>query len=137
LRCVFDTNVFVSAALFRSSTPRRALNLAFEHGVVLLSVPAMTELIEVLRRRKFQRYVDESSIREFVSAIANRVEWVEIDARVRVCRDPKDDKFLELAASGRATYLVTGDADLLVLNPFQGIEILTPNRFLEIATARS
>jgi predicted nucleic acid-binding protein len=48
------------------------------------------------------------------------------------CRDPKDDKFLSLAVCGRATHLVTGDADLLALNPFEGIRIVTPRQFLEI-----
>ena len=48
------------------------------------------------------------------------------------CRDPKDDKFLELALNGKATHIVSGDEDLLVLHPFRGIPILTPhhNSFL-------
>ena len=49
---------------------------------------------------------------------------------VRECRDPKDDKFLELALNGRADLIITGDADLLVLNPWRGIEIVTPREYL-------
>jgi putative PIN family toxin of toxin-antitoxin system len=55
---------------------------------------------------------------------------VEVEVRIAVCRDPKDDKFLELAVSGQATHIVTGDTDLLALNPYQGIEILSPHRFM-------
>jgi predicted nucleic acid-binding protein len=47
-----------------------------------------------------------------------------------VCRDPKDDKFLEAALTSQADCLVTGDADLLVLDPFEGIPILRPAEFL-------
>jgi len=46
------------------------------------------------------------------------------------CRDPKDNKFLELAVSGGATHLISGDNDLLVLHPFRGIQIMTPQMFL-------
>jgi putative PIN family toxin of toxin-antitoxin system len=62
--------------------------------------------------------------------LAREAEWVEVDARISACRDPKDDKFLEVAVSGRATHIVTGDSDLLALNPFRGIEFLPPHRFL-------
>ena len=57
---------------------------------------------------------------------------VEIPGTLRVCRDPDDDKLLEVAVIGRADCLVTGDQDLLILNPFQGIPILTPAGFLAI-----
>lgn len=50
---------------------------------------------------------------------------------IRACRDPKDDKFLELAIDGRADAIVTGDQDLLVLHPFRGIAVLTPAEYLE------
>lgn len=80
--------------------------------------------------KKFLRYIDEEDIRSFLAALTREAEWVEVDVRIAACRDPKDDKFLELAVSGRATHIVTGDSDLLALSPFQGIEILPPHRFL-------
>jgi putative PIN family toxin of toxin-antitoxin system len=130
LRCVFDTNVLVSALLLPDSKPRHALELAIQKGRVLLSFAALAEIYEVLGRKKFLRYIDEEDIRSFLAALTLEAEWVEIDVRITACRDPKDDKFLELAVSGRATHIVTGDSDLLALNPFQGIEILPPHRFL-------
>ncbi len=58
-------------------------------------------------------------------------EWVTVAGRIRVCRDPDDDKFLETAINGEASCIVTGDADLLALDPFDGLRILTPRAFLE------
>jgi predicted nucleic acid-binding protein len=55
---------------------------------------------------------------------------VPITTSVKECRDPKDDKFLELAISGGASYIVSGDADLLTLHPFRGIAVITPQDFL-------
>ena len=53
-------------------------------------------------------------------------------SRSNVCRDPKDDRILELALNGDAGVIVTGDMDLLVLNPFRGVRIVTPTEFLEL-----
>lgn len=130
MRCVFDTNVSVSALLLPDSKPRHALELALLKGRVLLSFATLAELYEVLGRKKFLRYIDEEDIRSFLAALTREAEWVEVDARITACRDPKDDKFLELAVSGRATHIVTGDADLIALHPFRGIEIVPPHRFL-------
>ena len=107
--------------------------MAVREGKILLSFAVLAELYEVLSRKRFRRYVDEEDIRSFLAALTREAQWVDVKAEIRACRDPKDDKFLELAVSGRGTHLVTGDADLLALNPFQGIEILPPHRFLQIS----
>jgi putative PIN family toxin of toxin-antitoxin system len=99
---------------------------------VLLSFAALAELYEVLSRKQLRRYIDDGDIRNFLAALTAETEWVDVDTRIAVCRDPKDDKFLELAVSGRATHVISGDADLLVLNPFRGIAILSPRSFLEL-----
>ena len=78
----------------------------------------LAELYKVLSRKQFRRYVDEEDIRGFIAAVTSGAEWVDSMVEIRACRDPKDDKFLELAVSGQATHIVTGDADLLVLHPF-------------------
>jgi putative PIN family toxin of toxin-antitoxin system len=98
---------------------------------VLVSFAALAEIHEVLIRKRFRRYVDEEDVRFFLAALTREAEWVDVEARIQACRDPKDDKFLELAVSGRGTHIVSGDIDLVALNPFRGIEILPPHRFLE------
>lgn len=133
MRCVFDTNVIVSALLLPDSKPRHALNRALREGRVLVSFAALAELYEVLSRKRFRLYVDEEDVRSFLAALTREAQWVDVEVQIQACRDPKDDKFLELAVSGQATHIVTGDADLLALNPFRGIEILPPHQFLEIS----
>ena len=132
MRCVIDTNVIVSALLLPDSKPRRALDRAIRHGKLLLSFAVLAEMYEVLTRKQFRRYVEEEEVRSFLAALTREAEWVDVDVQIKACRDPKDDKFLELAVSGHATHMVTGDLDLLVLNPFQGIRILPPQLFLEL-----
>jgi putative PIN family toxin of toxin-antitoxin system len=131
LRYVFDTNVLVSALLLDDSKPRQALDLALRKGKVLLSLETLVELYEVLSRKEFRRYVEEEDIRVFLAALTRVAQWVDVDTQIKACRDASDDKFLELAVSGHATHIVTGDSDLLALNPFRGIQILTPGLFLE------
>jgi uncharacterized protein len=63
--------------------------------------------------------------------VARAAEWVYVEIHIAACRDPKDDMFLELAVSGNATHMITGDFDLLALDPYENIRIVTPHDFLE------
>lgn len=96
----------------------------------MISFATLAELSEVLGRRKFLRYVDEQDVRNFLAALTRGAEWVEVRVPIAACRDPKDDKFLEVAVSGNATHIITGDTDLLALNPYRGIQILPPHQFV-------
>lgn len=130
MRFVFDTNVIVSAALLAGSTPGQAFDKALDEGRVLISAPVLLELAEVLGRKKFNKYLFEEERMRFLAALLKEAELVEITEEVTACRDVKDNKFLELAVSGKADCIVSGDEDLLILNPFRGIPILTPGEFL-------
>jgi putative PIN family toxin of toxin-antitoxin system len=99
---------------------------------VLTSFATLAELREVLAKKRFRRYFDEEDIRIFIAALTREAEWIDVTVEIRACRDPKDDMFLELAASGHADYIVSGDADLIALNPFQGTHILPPHSFLQL-----
>jgi len=132
LRCVFDTNVLVSALLLPKSKPRSSFDRALRNGRLLISVAVLAEAYEVLSRRRFSRYINEEDARNFIAALTREAELVDVKVKISASRDPKDDKLLELAVSGRATHIVTGDSDLLALDPFQGIRILTPSSFLEL-----
>ena len=132
MRCIVDTNVFVSALLLPGSKPDQALRLARHTGTLLISFDLLAELYEVLTRPIFRPYLDDEDVHAFLAALARESQWVEVDIRLTVCRDTKDNKLLELALSGRATHLVTGDSDLLALNPFRGIRIVTPDSFLRL-----
>jgi putative PIN family toxin of toxin-antitoxin system len=107
-------------------------DVAADRGRLLLSEATLAEIDEVLRRPKFDRYVPEQARLEFLAALLEKAEWVTATPEIQACRDPKDDKFLSLAVGGRANHLVSGDPDLLVLNPFRGIQILAPQQFLAV-----
>ncbi len=130
LRVVIDTGVAVSAVLLPQSVPRQAFDLGLSKGLVLVSAATIAELEDVLRRPKFNKYVDEAQRLEFLAALTHEAVIVEVASVVNECRDPKDDKFLELAVSGRASHIISGDADLLVLHPFREISIVTPHDFV-------
>ena len=129
-RIVFDSNVLVSALLFSKSVPGRASFRALDLGTVLVSTTLIAELSLVLRRDRFDRYVTRKERDQFLESLSLESELVEITERIRECNDPEDDWVLELAVSGNAGYIVTGDSDLLVLNPYRGVEILPPAEFL-------
>jgi len=130
LRVVLDTNIVVSALLLQRSLTRQAFDHASSHGIVLVSAETVEELNDVLRRPKFEKYVGEEERMEFLTAYVREARLVNITEAVKACRDPRDDKFLELAISGQATHIVTGDAGLLALHPFRKIPILAPARFI-------
>ena len=130
-RYVFDTNTIVSAFLFSQSIPGRAFHEALDRGEVLLSMEVAEELAEVLRRDKFDRYVRRKTREEFLRALIQEAIFIGVSETIQACRDPKDNKFLELAVSGNASRIITGDGDLLTLDPFRGISILSPQKFLE------
>jgi putative PIN family toxin of toxin-antitoxin system len=130
LRCVFDTNVIVSAALIGGYVPRGAFDHALDEGMILISAPVLLELAEVLSRPKLNKYLTEEQRMRFLVALLKETALIEITETVTDCRDAKDNKFLELAVCGDADYIVSGDEDLIVLNPFRGIHVLTPREFL-------
>ncbi len=136
IRVVIDTGVAISAVLLPRSVPRQAFDLAVRYGRLLVSAATIAELEEVFRRRKFNKYVLEDERLEFLAALLREGETIEVTEVIKECRDPKDDKFLELAVSGKASHLISGDADLLVLNPFRGVVIATPQDFLSSTRTR-
>jgi putative PIN family toxin of toxin-antitoxin system len=131
LRFVFDTSVILSAVLVKQSVARQAFDKAVEQGKLLVSQATAEEVNEVLRRKGFDKYVLEEERIEFITALVRKAILVEITEKVSACRDPKDNKFLELAVSGKATCIVSSDEDLLSLHPFRGIPVITPRQFMD------
>jgi putative PIN family toxin of toxin-antitoxin system len=134
LRVVLDTNVVVSALVFRGGALAR-LRPAWQRGefVPLASRETLDELVRVLAYPKFALTKDE--VAELLAVFLPQVEVI---ARARIrrphglpdCRDPDDRKFLELAAAGGAEILVTGDAALLELAGSVSFAIERPAEFL-------
>ena len=139
-RVVFDTSSLVGAALQVGSLPHRALACALSAGDVCASAATLAELEKVLARPKFDRYQRREVRMEFAAMMRRHVLMFAVseadEASVQPsCRDPKDNKFLALATACGADALISSDADLLVLHPWQGVQILTPAAFVALAQA--
>ena len=130
-RFVLDTNTIVSAVLLPTSIPRQAFDRAFDTGVVLVSEQTIAELTEVLQRRRFDKYIREEERLQFLATFIRDTTLTIVTETITDCRDPKDNRFLEVAVSGYATLIVTGDQDLLALDPYRGIAIITPRAFID------
>jgi putative PIN family toxin of toxin-antitoxin system len=137
-RVIFDTSTLVSAALREGSIPDQALLRAMHCCDLCASEATLAELKEVLAREKFRRYLADGARERFVRAIEASVrrftvreeDCLSLDP---ACRDPKDNKFLALAAKAEAEVLVSSDTDLLVLDPWKGVLVVRPAEFLDLA----
>ena len=130
-RIVADTNALMSGLLIPDSVPGKAVKRATDQGTLLVSDDTLEELANVLSRTKFDRYVSLEDRKTFILLLGRISERVAIVRRIQACRDPKDDKFLELAVNGAAELIISGDEDLLTLHPFMDISILSPADYLQ------
>jgi putative PIN family toxin of toxin-antitoxin system len=128
MRVVLDTNVLVTAALKQKSMPGMAALLVERRGGLLKSLATEQQLVEVVARPYFDSLIDLDA-RAWLTRLMAAAELVPITKRISACRDPTDDKFLELAVNGHADLIVSGD--LLTLNPFRDIPIVTPAAFVQ------
>lgn len=133
MRVVIDTGVLVSGLIRPRGTTGEVL-LALRDGkfTVLYSNETVMEIIDVLGRDKFRLkyHILPDDISALINLIRLRGEVVVPKQRVADCRDPKDDKFLDVALSGDADRIVSGDLDLLSMNPYRSIPVVTPAEFL-------
>lgn len=132
---VFDASAVVSAALGVDSVPEQALLRAEATDLFALSVEVDAELDEVLGRPRFARSISAARRTRILEILRDDEVWFKPAVRVTDCRDAKDDKYLELALAAGAAVIVTGDADLLVLHPWRGVNIIQAARYLADAQA--
>lgn len=136
---VTDTNVLVSALLNFTSPPRVLLTkiVSGELGLVI-SPRLLLELVSVFARPKLRALIPEYKISDLVSLVHQSARIVKPTVKVGACRDHKDNAILEcaLAAGDKLLAVVSGDQDLLVLNPFRGIPIVSPKEFLSSLKSR-
>jgi hypothetical protein len=135
IKVIFDTNIWISYLIGRQLG---YLTQLFSTGKIelVLSEQLRTELIEVTSRKKFQKYFKKEKVNELLKLMNFIGADYEITEFPTVCRDPKDNFLLGLIKASSANFLVTGDQDLLELNPFEGTEIIEPNQLLEKITDR-
>lgn len=138
-RLVVDAGVYVSAAISGRGAPAQLLDLAIEGQVTLLVSPQLlAELSDVLNRNKFRRYITAEEAEDFVQGIATIGEHVHdppVSGRIPVCRDLDDEYLVALAEATAATFLVSGDQDLLSLDR-AGLDVRTPREAVEAVAYR-
>ena len=127
---VLDTNLLVSAFLFPASIPGKAFDKALHEGKLLTSEETFNEFELIFSRSKFEKYVPIASRLKVISDFRSLLTFHTVSIRITDCRDIKDNKFLELAVTAQASCIITGDNDLLELNPFRGIAIINASDFL-------
>lgn len=127
---MLDTSALISRLLVPKGVAGQAVDHALARGILLVSEETLGELVEVLARPKFDPYVSREDRRYFIELLGGVARLIPITRKLRACRDPKDDKFLDVAVNGGAKALVTGDRDLLELDPFHGVRVIRPGDFL-------
>ena len=132
MRVVIDTNAWISRLLLADSVAARAVDKAVARFEVVVSEASVEELADVLSRKKFDRYVSLQDREEFLRRLLQVTTIVPVLSEITDCRDPKDNRFLALALDSESDCIVSGDDDLLALNPWRGIEIVSPRAFLAI-----
>lgn len=133
IRAVIDTSILIRSVLKPKGSTGPILDLLKTGRYRLLySAPLLEELADVLSRTRFRdKYgVSAADVANVLTLLVSEGEEVFPTVPVEACRDPKDNKVLEAALAGKADVIVTGDDDLYVLNPFEGIQILGPAAFL-------
>ena len=132
MRVVIDTNAWISRLLLADSVAARAVDKALAQFEVVVSEASVEELADVLSREKFDRYVSPQDREEFLRRLLQVTTMVPVLSEITDCRDPKDNRFPALALDSESDCIVSGDGDLLALNPWRGVEIVSPGAFLAI-----
>ncbi|MBU1085076.1 MAG: putative toxin-antitoxin system toxin component, PIN family [Candidatus Beckwithbacteria bacterium] len=128
LRVVLDTNIFISG-FYWGGIPKKIFNLWLKNKFTLYISPhTLAELIIVLIRFNLPK----KEIINLKSLIEKHSKKVLPTKKIKVCRDPKDNKFLEVCVASSADYLVTGDKDLLTLKEYKNTQIVNPKQFLKL-----
>ena len=133
-RAVVDTNILIRALIKPQGTVGPVLTRLRDGDYTLLyAEPLLDELVAklALPRIRDKYHLTDEDVETVLALILLRGEPVVPQRRITACRDPKDNIVLEVAVAGEADYIVTGDDDLLVLHPFEGVPIVGPAEFLK------
>ena len=133
IRAVVDTNIFIRALIKPQGSVGPVLTRLRDGDYILLYAdPLLDELVAklALPRIREKYHLSDEDVETVLALILLRGKPITPQRRIMACRDPKDDIVLEVAVAGQADFIVTGDNDLLVLHPFEGIPIVGPSEFL-------
>jgi len=125
MRIFIDTNVCISQLPIPHSVSDRAvLHVAQNHELAINDV-LFAKLSQTLKKPKLAKLLSAELRQYYLALLCEKIGAYTIRKQITACRDPKDNMVLELAVAAKASYIITGDQDLLCLNPFNNIEIIT------------
>lgn len=128
IKVIFDTNVWISFLIGKRLSGIKEY-ISDGRITIITTAQLLKEIQLVTARDKVKKYFPRKSVDELIELLENIAEKIEIEPTHFINRDPKDNFLLDLIDYSNADYLVTGDKDLLELNPFKTAEILTPKQF--------
>jgi putative PIN family toxin of toxin-antitoxin system len=130
IKVIVDTNLWISFLIGQALADLKAL-IVSETIKIVLCDQLQEEIIRVTQRPKLQKYFSSQKVAELLNLLAIIGLFVEIKSEVSLCRDQKDNFLLALAQDSGAEFLITGDANLLILSEFEGTKIVTYQDFLK------
>lgn len=129
MRIVVDTNVLISGVFF-GGFPRRILSAVVSKEITACASSEIIDEYEEIVQEMIDRKQGHIN-RTILAPLFKEMEIIEPATHIEICRDPDDNKFLECAKDSHALYIVSGDKDLLVIEKYESIEIVTAKEFCE------
>ncbi len=131
MRVVIDTNVWISSLIGKLLAGLK--NYVLDGLIEIVTTDEqIEEIVKVLGRPKFSKYFPDKDIEELLYLIQKTSKFVEIECKIEDCRDKKDNFILEIAVSGNADFIVTGDKDLIDLTPYKKTQIISYKEFEKV-----
>jgi putative PIN family toxin of toxin-antitoxin system len=130
-RIILDTNLWISYLITKDYTSLDEIIFSKKY-ILVFSQELLDEFMEVAKRPKFRRFFSSTDIEDLLTTISEYADFVNVQSKIQICRDPKDNFLLSLAIDGNVDYLITGDKDLLDLNKFGKTIIISISEFLLI-----
>ncbi|MBC7334181.1 MAG: putative toxin-antitoxin system toxin component, PIN family [Actinobacteria bacterium] len=130
IKVVLDTNVFISAILFKGK-PAKIFEMGIFEGKIEISISPEI-LAELVGKLKYKFGIDESLLIEIKDYLSSKLNYILPEYETRICRDTDDNKIIDLAISSNSNYIITGDKDLLEIKKYKGVRIVRPEEFLDI-----
>lgn len=129
-RIIIDTNLWISFLITKDFSKLDEIILS-KKTVLIFSEELLNEFLEVVSRPKLSRYFQQEYLEALLETIDEYAEFIDVITKSDICRDEKDNFLISLAIDGKADFLLTGDQDLLVLNPHGKTKIITFSKFME------
>jgi putative PIN family toxin of toxin-antitoxin system len=129
-RIIIDTNLWINFLITKDLTKLDEI-LFSRNGILVFSQELLDEFLAVAKRPKFRRFFSSGDIEEILETIDQFADFVDVETKIEVCRDVKDNFLLSLSVDGHADFLLTGDKDLLDLIRFGETKIITISEFLQ------